>query len=197
MARFDTIPAFTGTIGPVCIYRMHGQYFMRSASSLTGHRVKTDPAFRKTMQYAALLANASRIASAVYAGIPAGRRQHALYRKLTGEAMTWLRYHWTAPDIIAYLQKQYGQMQLPPDYAHTRINPDYGRKTPQRPFGKRTRLSPPAPFANTGRSPFGFRRSELRLRLRRTSRDISSYPWALSLLPATSNRPPGKKKSGP
>ena len=71
MAWFKGIPPVTGTFGPVCIYKMYGRYFMRTRSSLTGKRVKKDPAFRKTIEYASLLGKASRIASAVYAGLSA------------------------------------------------------------------------------------------------------------------------------
>ncbi|MBO9566582.1 MAG: hypothetical protein J7621_27660 [Niastella sp.] len=107
MARFEGVPLVIGTIGAVCIYKMHGRYFMRSRSSLTSERVKKDAAFRKTMEYATLLARASRIGSAVYAGLPARQKQHALYRKLTGEAMTWLKYGWKETDILEWLQQRY------------------------------------------------------------------------------------------
>src|SRR5215813_12184301 len=117
MARFDTIPPFRGTSGPLCIYKMHGRYYLRSRSSLTGERVKKDPAFQKTMQYAGLLSRGSRIASTVYALVPAERKQHQLYRKLTGEAMTWLKYQWKEEDIIAYLTKQFAGKELPPKEA--------------------------------------------------------------------------------
>lgn len=105
MARFKGIPPVTGTFGPVCIYKMYGRYFMRSRSSLTRKRVKRDPAFRKTMEYATLLGKASRIASAVYAGLPADQKQHALFRKLTGEAMTWLKYGWRQEEVLQWLQQ--------------------------------------------------------------------------------------------
>jgi hypothetical protein len=113
MAKFDTIPPFRGTIDSICIYRMHGRYYLRSRSSLTAERVKKDPSFQKTMQYAALLGKASRIGSIVYALVPADRKQHSFYRKLTGEAMTWLKYQWTEEDIIDYLVKQFIGQGLP------------------------------------------------------------------------------------
>lgn len=112
MAWFEGIPLVTGTIGPVCIYRMHGRYFMRSRSSLTGERVKKDPAFRKTMEYATLLARASRIGSAIYASISTDRKRHALYRKLTGEAMTWLKYGWREADVLEWLQQRYTPQEI-------------------------------------------------------------------------------------
>jgi len=113
MARLTGIPPFTGTVGPVCIYQMYGRYFMRTRSSLTRQRVKKDPAFRNTMAYARLLSKASRIGSAVYAALPPKRKRHALYRKLTGEAMTWLKYQWTAEATQAWLMKQYVQQYTP------------------------------------------------------------------------------------
>jgi hypothetical protein len=85
---------------------------MRSRSSLTGERVKKDAAFRKTMEYATLLAKASRIGSTVYANIPAHRKQHALYRKLTGEAMTWLKFGWKETDVLEWLQQRYTPQEI-------------------------------------------------------------------------------------
>lgn len=112
MARFTSIPPITGTIGPICIYKMYWQYYLRTRSSLTGKRVKKDPAFRKTMEYAHLLAKASRIGSAVYAALRADQKQHSLYRKLTGEAMTWLKHEWSVEDVLAFLLKHYAGQEV-------------------------------------------------------------------------------------
>jgi hypothetical protein len=112
MAKYDCIPPVTGTIGDFCIYQMHGEYFLRSRSSLTGNRVKKDPAFRKTMYFAGLMAKASRIGSVVYAALPAGNKKHPLYLKLTGEAMTWLKYGWTEEDVLQWLQKRYTPQEI-------------------------------------------------------------------------------------
>jgi hypothetical protein len=70
---------------------MYGEDFVRTASSLTGERVKEDPAFKPTMAYAAMLAKASWLASSVYAMLPNYRKKHSLYRKLTGAAMRLLK----------------------------------------------------------------------------------------------------------
>ena len=127
MARLTATPSFTGTVGPVTVYRMYGQYYVRSRSSLTGKRMKKDPAFRKTMQYAALLSRASQIASKVYAAVQPLHKKHTLYRKLTGEAMTWLKYDWSATDIIEYLILQYGGVKLPAKAPVTKLRPCYRR----------------------------------------------------------------------
>ncbi len=114
---------------------MFGRYYMRSRSSLTGKRVKTDPAFYNTMKYADLMATASPIASKVYALVSLQHRINNLCRKITGEAITWLKYGWSATDIIEYLTKkyvpQYGGMQLLPVEAPvTVLRPSYRRSRP-------------------------------------------------------------------
>ena len=134
MARLTSIPTFIGTFGPITIYYMFGKYYMRSRSSLTGKRVKTDPAFYNTMKYADLMATASPIASKVYALVPLQHRKKNLCRKITGEAMTWLKYGWEATDIIEYLTKKYvppyGGMQLPEEAPVTVLRPSYRRSKP-------------------------------------------------------------------
>ena len=127
MARLTSLPSFTGTTGPVTVYRMFGQYYVRSRSSLTAKRVKTDPAFRTTMQYAALLSHAAKIGSKVYALMLPLNKKHTLYRKLTGEAMTWLKYGWKETDIIEYLTGQYRGLQLPVAAPVTKLRPSYSR----------------------------------------------------------------------
>lgn len=82
---------FTGSMGDLCFYKMDGEYYVRMKSSLSGKRVKKDPRFRRTMAYAGLMAQASRIASGVYRALPVEGRKHTLYRKLTGEALRMLK----------------------------------------------------------------------------------------------------------
>lgn len=129
MAKFTGIPPITGTIGPICIYKMYGKYYLRTRSSLTGKRVKKDPAFRKTMEYARLLAKASRIGSAVYAVLPADQKQHSLYRKLTGEAMYWLKHEWSTEDVLAFLLKLYSGQEVQQEPEVTEAKESLRRKT--------------------------------------------------------------------
>ena len=179
MARFDGIPLFTGTIGPICIYRMHGRYFMRTRSNLTSERVKRDPAFRKTMEYSNLLARASRIASAVYVSLPAAKKQHPFYRRLTGEAMTWLKFKWSSDEIIAYLKRQHGQVGAGLPFEHTRLNPTYRRQTPRLCNGQRIgkmndeKLNYCKPYSYEE-----FCRQEYVLRRRKVNKTIISHVWA-------------------
>lgn len=89
MARQTGPDFFIGRRGDLLGYRMGGGYFVRVISSLTAGRVRLDPAFSLTMQYAGLLTKASKIASAIYRGLP--KQEHGFYRKLTGMAMQLLK----------------------------------------------------------------------------------------------------------
>ncbi len=91
MARLHQPPPFYGTRNGICTYKMYGNDYMRTASSLTGKRVKEDPVFKSTMAWAQRLAAASKLASAVYAMLPNYRRKFRLYRKLTGKSMQLLK----------------------------------------------------------------------------------------------------------
>ena len=91
MARLLTPAPYYGTFHGICVYPMYGEDFVRKASSLTAERVKTDPAFKPTMAYAAMLAKASWLGASVYAMLPNYRKRHSLYRKLTGAAMRLLK----------------------------------------------------------------------------------------------------------
>lgn len=75
---------FTGTYGNLLFYCWRGQYCVRTKSTLSGKRVKRSAQFKLTMQYAAQLGRASKIASQVYRQLPDGWKLHSLYRKMTG-----------------------------------------------------------------------------------------------------------------
>jgi len=85
-------PVFlTGTVGNVTYYKMDGQYYARSKSSLSRKRVKRSRSFKRTMEYADWLAQASKIAAAIYRLFPRKTRQHDDYRTITGQAMQLLK----------------------------------------------------------------------------------------------------------
>ena len=91
----------TGCYDNICFYKMDGQYYARSKSSLDGKRVKKDPAFRPTRWHANLLARSSKIAAAVYRGLP---KEKGLFRKLTGQAMRLLKEGKTTEEVFLLLQ---------------------------------------------------------------------------------------------
>jgi hypothetical protein len=82
---------FTGTIDNICFYKMYGEYFVRRKSSLEGKRVKKDPAFKKTMQHAHLLAKASKIASEIYKNIKKEDKNIKTFREIVGKVMRELK----------------------------------------------------------------------------------------------------------
>ena len=91
MAKQVGLKRITGTIDNLCFYKMEGNYFVRTKSSLDGRRVKKDVAFKETMVYADLLARASKIASKLYRTLPKEERSLKLYRELTGKVMKELK----------------------------------------------------------------------------------------------------------
>lgn len=97
----------TGTIGMVCFYKMQGKYYARLKSSLTGRRVKKDPAFRRTMENANILGEASRIASAVYRSVPSEEKCQGLYRMMTGIAIRMLKQRINPMKVLAALEVQF------------------------------------------------------------------------------------------
>jgi len=105
MARLSSPPPFIGTFRDqgVCIYRMRGEDFLRTPSSLTAEDVKTKPEFTQTMAWAERLKVASRLASAVYAMLAPSGRKHKLYRALTGQAIRLLRDGKTEGETVVEL----------------------------------------------------------------------------------------------
>ncbi len=81
----------TGTIDNICFYQMEGQYYARQKSSLTGKRVKKDPAFAGTMQSANLLGRASKLASLIKRSFPKEEQCRELFQMLTGKVMQFMK----------------------------------------------------------------------------------------------------------
>ena len=103
MARIIGKPPFIGTKHGICIYKMHGEYYARAASSLEGKTVKKAPAFKATREWAATLKAASRLGGAVYDMLPPSQRKHRRYRELTGQAMRLLRAGNTEGETVVAL----------------------------------------------------------------------------------------------
>jgi hypothetical protein len=101
------VPPFVGTRDNLTIYLMNGEYIVRTKSSLTGKRVKRDPAFARTMKYAGWLKQGARLASLVYKKIPADERVYKQYRELTGRVMSLLKEGFDADDVITMLEAVY------------------------------------------------------------------------------------------
>lgn len=100
MAKQAGLITITGCFGNICFYRLHGRFYARMKSSLSGKRVKRDIAFRNTMQYAEWLANASKISSAIYRSFPQEKKGRKVYQLLTGKVMQMLREGMKKKDIF-------------------------------------------------------------------------------------------------
>lgn len=107
MARQSGHLCITGTINNLCFYKMDGQYYVRMKSSLTGKRVKKDPAFSVTMRYAEFLASAARIASGIYRELATEQKIKGLYRKMTGETMRLLKENKTIIEVTCLIEAKY------------------------------------------------------------------------------------------
>ncbi|KAA2240767.1 hypothetical protein F0L74_32030 [Chitinophaga agrisoli] len=110
----QTGPVFiTGTYNGICFYKLGGKHYARRRSSLSGKRVKKDPAFQLTMVYAGMFAQASAIAAEVYRDLPARSRQVALYRAMTSQANGLLKKGIDATEIKKQLTAQHHPTETP------------------------------------------------------------------------------------
>jgi hypothetical protein len=103
VAKLNYIPSFVGTRDGVCIYFMRGNFYMRSASSLTRRRVKTEKIFKKTREEATILGRASRLASVVYKAYEGKHKHYTLFRQLTGKAKAMINHGMSDEDIVYWL----------------------------------------------------------------------------------------------
>ncbi len=103
---------FIGTQDNLTCYYGKGRAILRARSSLDGERVKRDPAFKGFWQSGQRLKQASPLAAALYSQIPAGKREYAMYRVLTGEAIRLLKQGMEEAEIREVLQQTYVQPLL-------------------------------------------------------------------------------------
>jgi len=105
-------------------YKMNGEYFVRSKSSLTRKRVKRDACFKKTREFAAKLGKASSIASSVYKQLPEGWKLHSLYRKLTGVGFQLLKIaDHTDDEVINHLWQYLRELGYMAEINYEEISP--------------------------------------------------------------------------
>src|SRR6202040_3401564 len=97
----------TGTGGGLCTYVSKGRCIVRSASSLTGERVRKDLAFEGFRRSGNRMKEASPLAGLLYNQIPKEKRQFSLYRQLTGEVLKRIKQGMVKEVIIGQLQKLY------------------------------------------------------------------------------------------
>lgn len=106
MAKQSGPVYITGTVAGICYYRLNGKYYARRKSSLSRKRVKRDPVFSRTRKYAELLGQASQLAAGVYRLLPRDKKKLALYRAMTGQAMTMLKRGMSVEAVREKLQQE-------------------------------------------------------------------------------------------
>jgi hypothetical protein len=99
--------AITGTQGGLTAYISKGINVFRKTSSLTGQRVKKDPAFAGFRESGNRMKEASPIASSLYGRLPADKKEFRLYRLLTGEAIKMIKNGIEKAIILQTLHDQY------------------------------------------------------------------------------------------
>lgn len=99
--------AITGTQGGVTACISKGINVFRKTSSLTGQRVKKDPAFAGFRESGNRMKEASPIASSLYGQLPADKKEFRLYRLLTGEAIKMIKNGVEKAVILQTLHDQY------------------------------------------------------------------------------------------
>ncbi|MBN8686379.1 MAG: hypothetical protein J0M10_05155 [Chitinophagales bacterium] len=80
-----------GTFNNATWYVMNGIGYVRSKSNLTGKRVKKSPTFKKTMELAHKLGDASSLASTLYHTVEPKNKSIRLFRLITGMVITGFR----------------------------------------------------------------------------------------------------------
>jgi hypothetical protein len=91
MAKQIGVLRITGTIGNITFYKMNGEYYARSKSSLSGKRVKKDPNYERFRTYSGRMACASQTAGSIYRSLRKADREVSLYRKMVSEGLRLLR----------------------------------------------------------------------------------------------------------
>ena len=107
MARQTGKTNLLGRVGNVVYYKMNGRYYARAVSSLSGRRVKRDPKFKRTMEFAKIFGVASKLASELHRSLPAEIQNYKLYRKITGQANQLLKAGMTQEEVVSRLRKMF------------------------------------------------------------------------------------------
>lgn len=82
---------FKGTVNNMTGFVINGTGYLRRKSNLTGKRVKNSPEFKKTMEFARKLGEASTLASLLYKTVPVKQKSIRLFRLITGMVITGFR----------------------------------------------------------------------------------------------------------
>jgi hypothetical protein len=104
-----TYNVITGSDRELGLYFYYSPHFdqniVRRTTSLTGNRVKKDPAFKGFRESGSRMKQASPIAASLYKLVPAELKQYSIYRLLTGEALKMLKAGFDQAVILDELRR--------------------------------------------------------------------------------------------
>jgi hypothetical protein len=107
MARQAGNLKIIGTIDGITFYKMKGDYYARTKSSLDRKRILRDPSFQRFRECSKVFGKASKLASQLYHLFPKEMRKHGVYGKLTGEFNLLFREGKTSDQAIEIMMKKY------------------------------------------------------------------------------------------
>ena len=107
MARLLGDIKFRGNIENLCFYKMYGEYYVRTKSSLTAKRFWKESAFEGSRKSCSLLARASRIASHFYKSYPKEKKEKGLFNQMTGKVKLWLKEGKGEDEVLMLLRESY------------------------------------------------------------------------------------------
>jgi hypothetical protein len=100
-----------GTIDGLTYYKMDGVYYVRKKSSLSRMKVLKSPRFERTRMHASQLAEASKIASAIYKEISKEKKSIDLFRSIVGKAKVLLASGKSKEKVLEELRPQKGERE--------------------------------------------------------------------------------------
>src|SRR5436309_392521 len=100
MARQAGNLKIIGTIDGITFYKMKGDYYARTKSSLDRKRILKDPSFQRFRECSKVFGKASKLASQLYKLFPKEMRKHGVYGKLTGEFNLLFREGKTSEEAV-------------------------------------------------------------------------------------------------
>jgi hypothetical protein len=107
MARQAGNLRIVGTIDGITFYKMKGEYYARTKSSLDRKRILRDPRFQRFRECSKVFGRASKLASQLYRLFPKEMRKHGVYGKLTGEFNLLFREGKTSEQAIEIMLRKY------------------------------------------------------------------------------------------
>jgi hypothetical protein len=107
MARQAGNLKIIGTIDGITFYKMKGDYYARTKSSLDRKRILRDPRFERFRECSKVFGRASKLASQLYRLFPKEMRKHGVYGKLTGEFNLLFREGKTLEQAVEIMMRKY------------------------------------------------------------------------------------------